>query len=154
VEIEIAVDGPEREDVRALIAEHLTDMYASSPACSVHALDVSALVDPAITFWTARDADGVLLGTVALKRLTVGGELKSMRTSHAARGRGVGRALLEHAIAEAVGRGWPVLWLETGSQDFFVPARSLYASRGFVECGPFEGYAEDPASTFMRLPLR
>ncbi|MBO9577174.1 MAG: GNAT family N-acetyltransferase [Microbacteriaceae bacterium] len=149
----ITEDSPEREDVRALIAEHLADMFATSSPESVHALDVSALLEPTITFWTARQEDGTLLGTAAIKRLTVGGELKSMRTPRAARGLGAGRALLEHAIAEATARGWSALWLETGTQDYFVPARTLYASRGFVECGPFEGYALDPESTFMRLDL-
>lgn len=149
----IAVDLPERDDVRALISEHLAEMHGASPACSVHALDVSALTDPAVTFWSARADDGTLLGIAAIKALTVGGELKSMRTTHAARGTGVGRALLEHAIAEASARAWSALWLETGSQDHFIPARTLYAARGFVECDAFEGYAPDPASTFMRLDL-
>jgi len=149
----IAEDSPDREDVRALIAEHLADMHGESPAESVHALDTSKLAGPGMTFWTARAEDGTLLGTAAVKSLTIGGELKSMRTSQASRGTGVGRALLEHAVRTAVERGWPVLWLETGPTEYFRPARTLYASRGFQECGPFEGYAEDPWSVFMRLDL-
>jgi len=128
-------------------------MHGASPPESVHALDVSGLAAPGMAFWSARDADGTLLGIAALKRLSAGGELKSMRTTRAARGTGAGRALLEHVIAEAARRGWPTLWLETGTQDYFVPARTLYASRGFVECGAFEGYRPDPASMFMRLEL-
>ena len=119
----------------------------------MHALDVSALGDPDVTLWTARADDGTLLGTAAIKQMSVGGEIKSMRTTAAARGTGVGRALLDHAIAEAITRGWPTIWLETGAQDHFIPARGLYASRGFVECPAFEGYLPDPASTFMRLDL-
>lgn len=149
----IEIDDPERDDVRELIAEHLADMHGASPPESVHALDISGLTAPGMTFWSARLPDGTLLGVVALKQLTAGGELKSMRTTRLARGTGVGRALLEHAIVEATGRGWSTLWLETGAQDYFIPARALYASRGFVECGPFEGYKPDPASTFMRLDL-
>lgn len=149
----IEIDRPERDDVRALIAEHLADMHGASPPESVHALDVSGLTAPGMTFWSARDDDGMLLGIVALKELTAGGELKSMRTTGAARGTGVGRALLEHAIATARSRGWPALWLETGAQDYFIPARTMYAARGFVECEAFEGYAPDPESTFMRLEL-
>lgn len=152
VDIVIAEDDPRRDDVRALIAEHLADMRARSPEGSVHALDIEALVAPGMTFWTAR-REGALLGTAALKALSVDGELKSMRTSHAARRTGVARLLLEHAIAAAAARGWRRLWLETGSQEFFTPARSLYASRGFVECEAFEGYTPDPASTFMVLRL-
>ena len=149
----IEIDSPERVDVRALIAEHLADMHGASPPESVHALDVSALAGPDVTFWSARDDDGTLLGIAAIKSLSVGGEVKSMRTTAAARGTGVGRSLLDRAIAEARSRGWPTLWLETGAQDYFVPARGLYAARGFVECAAFEGYLPDPASTFMRLDL-
>lgn len=50
-------------------------------------------------------------------------------------------------------RGMTSLWLETGSGDDFIPARRLYASEGFTECGPFDGYAEDPLSTFMTRSL-
>src|SRR4051812_35128526 len=68
----------------ALLDDHLTDMYATSPAESVHALDPAALVRPGLTFWTARDADGTLLGCAALMELGPNdGELKSMRTADA-----------------------------------------------------------------------
>ena len=151
--VRIQIDDPAREDIRALVAEHLADMHGASPPESVHALDVSGLTGPRMTFWSARDPVGVLLGIVALKSLSIGGELKSMRTTRAARGTGVGRALLDHAIAEATSRGWPRLWLETGAQDYFIPARTLYAARGFVECEAFEGYRPDPESTFMSIEL-
>src|SRR4051794_14794836 len=134
----IQPDAPLRADVRALLDEHLADMYATSPAESVHALDPRALVGPGLAFWTARDADGTLLGCAALKELgPTDGELKSMRTADAARGRGVGAALLAHVLAEAAGRGYRAVHLETGTEDYFAPARRLYARAGFVECGPF-----------------
>ena len=95
-----------------------------------------------------------MVGCAALRELAPDeAELKSMRTTQAARGTGLGRTLLEHAIAESLRRGWPMLWLETGAQDYFIPARTLYSSRGFIECEAFEGYTPDPASTFMRLDL-
>jgi putative acetyltransferase len=151
--IEVAVDDPLRADVRALLDEHLADMHGTSPPESVHALDHTALTDPAITFWTARE-DGLLLGTAALKRLPDRhGEVKSMRTATAARGRGVAALLLAHLLDEAVRRGWVRVSLETGSQDFFAPARRLYARHGFVPCGPFDGYGPDPNSVFMTLAL-
>lgn len=61
-------DSPARDDVRLLLSEHLADMFATSPAESVHALDHSALSAPSISFWTARE-DGALLGCGALKLL-------------------------------------------------------------------------------------
>lgn len=152
-DMEIVRDDPLRGDVIALLDEHLRDMHATSPACSVHALDAAALAGANVRFWTVRDA-GELLGCGALKQIDAGhGEIKSMRTATAARRNGVAGTLLDHLLAEARASGWTRLSLETGSQDFFGPARALYASRGFTGCAPFEGYVEDPASTFMTLAL-
>jgi len=81
------------------------------------------------------------------------GEIKSMRTPKALRRRGAGRAVLEHIIAEAKRRGYRRLNLETGSQDGFVPARTLYESFGFSYCGPFGDYNPDPNSAFMTMEL-
>jgi putative acetyltransferase len=46
------------------------------------------------------------------------------------------------------------LSLETGSWEYFRPARALYKSHGFVECSPFGDYVPDPNSVFMSLDLR
>ncbi len=147
--IEIAVEDPARADVVALLAEHLADMHATSPAESVHALDVTALRVPAVTFWTAR-RDGALLGCAALKELEPGhGEVKSMRTATGSRGAGVATALLVHVLDEGRRRGYARISLETGSQEFFAPARRLYARHGFSECGPFADYVLDPHSVFF-----
>ena len=151
--IRIDRDNPGRGDVLQLLGEHLADMLATSPAESVHALDSAALSGPAITFWTARE-DDELLGCGALKQLQRGrGEIKSMRTALHARGRGVATLLLTHILAEARLRGYGRLYLETGSQDFFAPARRLYQRHGFRICPPFAGYADDPNSVFMTLAL-
>ncbi|NYJ01283.1 putative acetyltransferase [Nocardioides thalensis] len=152
--MEISVDDPLRLDVRGLLQEHLADMYATSPPESVHALDAHALAVPGVTFWTLRE-EGALLGCGALKEIDPAhAEIKSMRTATAARRRGVAARLLDHLLAEARSRGYERISLETGSEDFFAPARALYASRGFSVCGPFEGYAEDPNSVFMTLELQ
>jgi len=34
------------------------------------------------------------------------------------------------------------------------PRAGLYAAEGFVECGPFGDYVDDPFSVFMTLDLR
>lgn len=141
------------ERVIRLLTDHLADMFATSPAESVHALDVSGLAVPEVTFWTIAEGDD-LRGCVALKELDAGhGELKSMRTDAAARGRGLGARLLEHVLAEAARRGYRRVSLETGTQEFFRPARTLYARYGFRECGPFGDYRRDPNSVFMTLEL-
>ena len=157
--ISIDRDDPARADVHRLLSEHLADMFATSPAESVHALDHSALSDPSITFWTARE-DGTLLGCGALKHLGAApgtvrhGEIKSMRTAGHARGRGVASALLGEVLAEARRREYTRISLETGPQDYFASARRLYARHGFTECGPFGSYTLDPYSVFMTLELR
>lgn len=151
--IRIERDSPARIDVQQLLGEHLADMFATSPAESVHALDVAALSGPGIAFWTARE-DSELLGCAALKELLPGqGELKSMRTAAHARGRGIATLLLTHILAEARRSGYERLYLETGTQEFFEPARRLYHRHGFTVCPPFADYVLDPHSVFMTLEV-
>ena len=136
-------------DVRALLERHLAFTRANSPPEAVHALGVTKLVDPAITFFSFR-SDGELLGVGALKVLSDDhAELKSMHTAAAARGRGIGRAMVDHLVGVARARGVNRVSLETGSQPAFAPARSLYASAGFEPCGPFGDYVLSPNSVFM-----
>lgn len=156
--IRIDRDSPTRDDVHLLLSEHLADMFATSPAESVHALDHSALSAPSITFWTARE-EGSLLGCGALKLLDSPtgrarhGEIKSMRTTATARGRGVASLMLRHILDDARARNIEHVYLETGIEDYFAPARRLYARHGFTECPPFADYVLDPNSVFMELRL-
>ena len=139
--------------VLALLEEHLANMNQLSPPESMHALDVSKLRAPGITFWAVWEGDE-LLGCGALKELEPGhGEVKSMRTPSALRRRGAGRAMLAHILQVARERKYERLSLETGSMEAFVPAQRLYASVGFERCGPFGDYQEDPNSVFMTLKL-
>ena len=150
----IEVDDLSRPQVHALLREHLDNMYELSPPESVHALDLSKLKAPDVTFWTAWEGE-VLIGCGALKELDAShGEVKSMRTPDAVRRRGAGRAILVHIVAEAKARGYERLSLETGSTDAFLPAQRLYESFGFAYCGPFGAYKEDPYSVFMTLELK
>jgi putative acetyltransferase len=147
------LDDLSRPAVRALIDEHLADMHATSPPESIHALDHADLRGEHVTFWTLWDG-ARLLGCGALKELDPRhGEIKTMRTARDARSRGVGAAVLQHLLAEARRRGYARVSLETGSQDFFAPARRLYARHGFDECPPFADYVLDPNSVFMTLEL-
>ena len=149
----IELDDLSRPAVHALLEEHLANMYAITPAKSVHALDLERLRQPGITFWTAWEGP-LLLGCGALKELDgTHGEIKSMRTPAAHRGRGAARALLAHIIGVARSRGYERLSLETGAMEAFRPAQSLYESFGFTRCGPFGDYVEDPNSVFMTLQL-
>ncbi len=146
-------DDLTRPQIHALLQEHLDNMYELSPPESVHALDLSKLRRPEITFWSVWDGT-TLVGCGALKDLGGGqGEVKSMRTPKALRRRGAGRAMLAHILSEARSRGYRRLWLETGSHADFTPALELYRSAGFRVCGPFADYRIDPNSIFMTLEL-
>ena len=82
----IETDDLTRPEVLALLNEHLSNMYELSPPESVHALDVSKLKGPDITFWSVWGDDGRLVGCGALKQLSAThGEVKSMRTPAARR---------------------------------------------------------------------
>jgi putative acetyltransferase len=152
--MQIRIDDLAGAEIRALLAEHLNSMHELSPPESVHALDVTALLKPDITFWTVW-SEGDLLGCGALKELSPRhGEVKSMRTASAHRRKGVARAMLEHIIAEARRRSYARLSLETGSMLAFEPARRLYESFGFKYCGPFADYTEDANSVFLTRALR
>jgi putative acetyltransferase len=150
----VFADDPRRPDVAALLERHLRFSESETPPEHSFALDVSGLLDPAITFFSYRDGSGELLGVGALKRLDgSAGELKSMHTAAEARGRGVGRAMLAHIIEVARERGLSQLYLETGTTPGFTAARNLYASAGFVPCGTFGGYPITDDNTFMTLVL-
>jgi putative acetyltransferase len=147
--MQIRLDDLSGPEIRALLEEHLRNMHELSPPESVHALDITKLRQPDVTFWTVWEG-AELLGCGALKELSPKhGEVKSMRTVVAHRGKGVARAVLEHIIKEAKRRSYERLSLETGSMKSFEPAQKLYESCGFSYCGPFEGYTEDPNSAFM-----
>jgi len=151
--VTITVDDPRASDIRALVARHLEFAASHKPPEDIHALDVAGLLDPAVTVFSCR-AGGDLLAVGALKRLGARhAELKSMHTAEAARGRGIGRAMVARLIGVARDRGFARVSLKTGSQPAFAPARSLYASAGFTPCGPFGGYRPSRHSTFMTLSL-
>jgi putative acetyltransferase len=151
--MEIRVDDLTGSRIQLLLREHLEDMARTSPPESVHALDLAGLRRPEVTFWSAW-RDGELLGCGALKELTPQhGEIKSMRTASEHRREGVASGLLGHILAEAKRRSYRRVSLETGSMDFFAPARGLYAKFGFEKCDPFADYVEDPYSVYMTREL-
>lgn len=150
---EIAVDDPRAADVRALLQRHLAFAHAHTPAEHAYALDIDALLGPAITFCSYR-AGGELLAVGTLHQLDgTHGEIKSMHTAEAARGRGIGQAMLAHLIALARARGMHRVSLETGTMAAFGSARALYIGAGFTPCGPFGGYQPSPDNTFLTLRL-
>lgn len=144
------LSGPETQ---ALIREHLEGMHRNSPPGACHAFDLTGLRQPSVTVWTAWRGEA-LAGCGALHRLDAErGELKTMRVADAFLGQGLGRALLEHLMAQARAQGLRSLWLETGRGPAFEPATRLYETAGFVRCGPFGTYVDDGFSVFMTRSL-
>lgn len=153
MQVSIREDDLRGPEVAALLGAHLGQMADQSPPESRHALDLDGLRVPDVTFWCAWDGPD-LLGCGALKELDPRqGEIKSMHTSAAHRGRGVGAQILTHILDTARARGYRRLSLETGSMAAFAPARTLYERFGFEYCAPFADYREDPNSVFMTLEL-
>jgi len=149
----IAEEHPLTPDLELLFQRHTADMHADTPPESIHMMDKGALAAPGIRFFVLRDA-GAPMAMGAYKRIDAShAEIKSMHVLTEARGRGLSKALLDHLIAAARAEGLARLSLETGIQPTFVAARALYERAGFVECGPFEGYREDPNSVFMTKAL-
>jgi putative acetyltransferase len=134
-----------------LLQVHLSKCSVAH-GCS-HALDLSGLKSDDIKFFTLWDKE-TLLGTGALKTITpTHCEIKSMHTAEASRGKGIASLLVKHLIEAARSLGMERISLETGSSEFFQPARALYRKHGFVECAPFGEYLLDHNSTYMTFVL-
>jgi len=147
------VDDLTGPQIARFLEEHVAEMLSVSPPESKHALDLEALRGPDVTFWSVLDG-GTVVGCGALKRLDAGhAEVKSMRTAVARKRSGIASLVLGHIIAEAGRMGFARLSLETGSADFFAPARKLYEKFGFTYCEPFADYRPDPLSVFLTRAL-
>jgi putative acetyltransferase len=144
----IEPEHPLSDDVRQLLEKHRRFAASVMPPEGVHVLDPDDLEDD-VALFGVRD-DGELLGIAALRRLDRHhAELKSMHTAAAARGRGVGRALVEYLLGVAAANGFRRVSLECGAGEAFAPARALYAAAGFEPCGPFGDYRATENNVFM-----
>jgi putative acetyltransferase len=151
--MKIVVDDLSGPEIARFLDEHVQEMRSTSPPESKHALDLDGLRKPEITFWSVLDGE-TLVGCGAIKRLDAGhAEVKSMRTASTRKRSGIASLILEHLITEARRMGFTQLSLETGSAEFFLPARNLYQKFGFDYCPPFADYRPDPNSVFMTREL-
>jgi putative acetyltransferase len=150
---EIRPADPGETGVRALILAQLEYGRAASPPEDAHALEPEALGGPDIALFAAREGEAVLAIGALVRIDDDHGELKAMHTAAAARGRGLGRAMLARLLAEARQRGYRRVSLETGSMEAFAPARALYGSAGFTLCAPFGDYVASESSVYLSLPI-
>jgi putative acetyltransferase len=148
--IAVTAGDPREAGATALLRASHRLMQDLFPAESNHYLSIEELCGPDIRFFVARDG-AAILGCGALAIRDGYGEVKSMFTDPAARGRGIADRILARIEDEARALGLPFLRLETG--DALAAAQRLYARHGFVVTGPFGDYAEDPLSLFMEKRL-
>ena len=86
-DVRIISGGLERADVRAILAEHLDEMVATSPPESVHALDLDALRGPGVSFWTVLHADGAAIAVSAAIHTANSPLIAAINSRERARGR-------------------------------------------------------------------
>jgi len=148
--IKVAPADPRSEGPAALLAQSHALMNELFPADACHYLDLDALCASNIRFFTATEGSDVL-GTGALAIKDAYGEVKSMFTAQAGRGKGVAAAVLRMIEDTARDEGLQMLRLETGTG--LDAAHRLYGRFGFEICGPFGDYTESPYSIFMEKAL-
>ena len=148
--IENNFDEPQ---VNELLTKHFIELRSVSPPGSTHVLDIPGLKDPTIRFWSLWDGDN-LVGCGALKLLEKGhGEFKSIRVADKFRKNGMGEKIISHLIDQAKQIGIKKISIETGSGEFFIPARKLFKKFGFKPCKPFANYKYDPNSCYFNLEI-
>ena len=128
-------------DASALIAELDDVLGALYEPEQRHGLSIEQVFQANVRFFVAR-LGGRAVGCGAVALFDDYAEVKRMYTRAAARGRGVGKALLTRIETEARDADKPLLRLETGTYQ--AAAIRLYEGCGFRVCGPFGRYAELP----------
>ncbi len=91
--------------------------------------------------------DGFVLARVASDEA----EILTLAVAPGRRGKGLGRALLSAAIAEAQQRGANTMFLEVGNDN--PAALALYAALGFANVGSRKGYYRGRDAALLRLSL-
>lgn len=148
----VQLETPDQPDVLAFLASADERAVALYPADSRHGMATAALLAAKVRFFVARH-DGRALGCGGYVMLPEqSAEVKRLFVDPAARGRGVGGAIMQEIEAAAAAEGARTLVLETGIKSS--EALRLYARLGFVVCGPFATYRPDPLSVFMVKPVK
>lgn len=149
--LSVARETPDQAEILALFEQ--SDAYAAAlyPEEDRHPVDVAYLSAQHVQFVVAR-LQGKAVGCGALVIGTNGtAELKRVVVDAAARGQGVGRAIMQALEGAAITEGVRLIQLETGPDS--EPALRLYRAFGYRERGPFGAYRPSPFSLFMEKDL-
>ncbi len=139
--------------VNKLLVKHFNELRSVSPAGSTHVLDIAGLKVNNIKFWSLWE-NSQLVGCGALKFIEKKhGEFKSIRVADEFRRKGYGLKVINYLINESKKLEIKKLSIETGTGNFFKPARKLFKDCGFEECEPFSHYKVDPNSCYMSLNI-
>ena len=151
--VEIAVETPLQDDVRALVADLNAYLIPLTPREFQFPLTAEQMAEPSVTVFVARDA-GRSVGMGALKDHGDGvGEVKRMFTLPEVRGKRVGAALLQQIEGLAREKGISRLVLETGEAPGFEPAYRVYERGGFTPCSAVLDYPDSGFSRFYEKKL-
>ena len=143
----------DNREVNQLLKKHFIELRSVSPEGSTHVLDIEGLRNKSIKFWSIWE-DSKLVGCGAIKLFDQKhGEFKSIRVTNEFRKKGYGEKILKHLLIKAKNLNLRKLSIETGSGEFFKPARELFQKIGFKKCPPFAHYKEDPNSCYMNLDI-
>lgn len=114
----------------------------------------SQMAAPGASFFVVLDGvsdDAPVLGFAGLAVSGPQAEVLTIASHPEARGRGIGRTLLAHLIAEARVAGCEVVHLDVRADN--EAALGLYASFGFTELGRRAGYYDGCDAVLMRAFL-
>lgn len=108
-----------------------------------------AIDQPTVYFVCARSDAGEVLGYVVAWFVVDQGEVANLAVAPSGWGSGIGRVLLDAALAEARSRGVATVYLEV--RDSNERARRLYRSRAFEEIGRRRNYYRRPVEDAIVL---
>jgi ribosomal-protein-alanine N-acetyltransferase len=141
----VSIDTAKKDDVAAI--SEIERAAFSDPWSARSFRD--ALEHPSVYFGCARSDAGEVLGYVVAWFVADEGEIANLAVAPEGWGRGIGRALLDAALAEATQRGIESVYLEV--RDSNARARRLYQSRGFEEVGRRSKYYRRPVEDAIVL---
>lgn len=139
--------------VQDLLRIHLHSMHENSPIEHSFALDLTALQQPEISFFTLWEQNELLACGAIQELSSTHAELKSMRTHPKHLRKGAATEMLKHLLLIAQQREYQKLSLETGTHSSFEPAICLYKKFGFIKGASFSEYQESDFNQFYHLDL-